>query len=157
MMMLLLIIALGCAQAAPLFDFLPPVIIDDSRTSNLPNTHTTIFFPVGKYATDVHYQIIRIPIHLKPIERGLQQASEIMHHMKNIVKGKATEAPILSIINFSNHTLEGIKFRYRNMILNLPSAEFSPYGSKKKKVFGPYFWHCGYSFCIHKQTRNRKN
>ena len=132
MMMLILIIALGCAQAAPLFDFLLPVIIGNSRTSNLPNTHTTIFFPVGKYATDVHYQIIRIPIHLQPIEKGLEQASEIMHHMKNIIKGKATEIPILSIINFSNHTLEGIKFRYKNMILNLPSAEFSLMARKRK-------------------------
>ena len=110
MMIFILILALGCAQAAPLFDFLPPVIIDDTRTSNLPDTHTTIFFPVGKYATDVHYQIIRIPIHLQPIERGLEQASELMHHMKNIVRGKATELPILSVINFSNDTLNGIKF-----------------------------------------------
>ena len=148
MMMLILIIALGCAQAAPLFDFLPPVIIDESRTSHMPNTHTTIFFPVGKYATDVHYQIIRIPIHLKPIERGLEQASEIMQHMKNIVKGKATEVPILSIINFSNHTLEGIKFRYKNMILNLPSAEFSPYGSKKKRFLDLIFGIVGTAFAF---------
>ena len=104
MMIFILILALGCAQAAPLFEFLPPVIIDDTRTSNLPNTHTTIFFPVGKYATDVHYQIIRIPIHLQPIEQGLEEASHLMHHMSNLVKGKAKDLPILSIINFANHT-----------------------------------------------------
>ena len=141
MMKLILILALGCAHASPIFDFLPPVIIDDTSTTHLPNQHTTIFFPEGKYATDVHYQIIRIPIYLLPIEKGLEQATKVMHHIKQIiVKGKATELPILSIINNANHTLQSIKFRYKNMILNLPSAEFSPYGSKKKRfsdlIFG---------------------
>ena len=148
MMIFILILALGCAQAAPLFDFLPPVIIDDTRTSNLPDTHTTIFFPVGKYATDVHYQIIRIPIHLQTIEKGLEQASELMHHMKNIVRGKATEFPVLSIINLSNNTLNGIKFRYKSMLLNLPSAKFSPFGSKKKRFLDLIFGILGTVFDV---------
>ena len=112
MMKLILILALGCAHASPIFDFLPPVIIDDTSTTHLPNQHTTIFFPVGKYATDVHYQIIRIPIHLQPFEKGLDQATKVMHHMKNVVRGKATEAPILAIINLANYTLNSVKFRY---------------------------------------------
>ena len=137
MMKLILLLALGWAQASPIFDFLPPVIIDDSSTTQLPNQHTTIFFPVGKYATDVHYQIIRLPIHLQPIEKG---------HMKNIVRGKATEAPILAIINLANYTLDSIKFRYKNMMLNMPAAEFSPYGSKKEKIFRSHFWNCWHRF-----------
>ena len=147
-LILFLILTLGGAQATPLFDFLPPVIIDDTRTAHMPNTHTTIFFPVGKYATDVHYQIIRLPIHLQEIEKGLQQATELMHHMKNIVKGKATETPILQIINLANYTLEGVKIRYKNMILNLPAAEFSPYGSKKKRFLDLIFGIVGTAFGV---------
>ena len=146
MMKLILIFALGCAHASPIFDFLPPVIIDDTSSTHLPNQHTTIFFPVGKYATDVHYQIIRIPIYLLPIEKGLEQASEVMHHMRNIVKGKATEAPILAIINLANYTLAETKFRYKNMLLNLPAAEFSPYGSKKKRFLDLIFGIVGTAF-----------
>ncbi len=65
---------MGGVQARPLFEALPPVIIDENqRLMANDNAHTTIFFPVGKYATDVHYQIIRIPIHLTPIEAGFKQ------------------------------------------------------------------------------------
>ena len=51
-------------------------------------------------------QITRIPIHLQPIEKGLEQATKVMHHMKNVVRGKGTEAPILAIINLANYTLK---------------------------------------------------
>jgi len=87
-----IILSMGALQAAPLFDFLPPVIIDnDQQILSSNNTHTTIFFPIGKYATDVHYQIIQIRIHLTPVEQGLQQCSEVPRHMNNAIKGKATE------------------------------------------------------------------
>jgi hypothetical protein len=147
-LILLFILILGCVQASPIFHFLLPVIIDDTRTTHLPNQHTTIFFPVGKYATDVHYQIIRIPIHLQPIEKGLEQASKILHHMKNIVKGKATEIPILSIIDLANYTLKRVKFRCKNMILNLPAAEFTPYGSKQKRFLDLIFGIVGTAFGV---------
>jgi len=56
---LIILLAMGGVQARPLFDFLPPVIIDENQQISMDhNSHTTIFFPVGKYATDVHYMII---------------------------------------------------------------------------------------------------
>jgi hypothetical protein len=49
MIMAIFIFSIGCIQAAPLFDFLPPVIIDEDQhiTSNNYG-HTTIFYPIGK-------------------------------------------------------------------------------------------------------------
>jgi len=74
------VIATMYIEAAPLFDFLPPVVInEDQRITNNHNEHTTIFFPIRKYATDIHYQIIRIPIHLQPIKKGLKKTGEVLH------------------------------------------------------------------------------
>jgi hypothetical protein len=73
---------------------------------------------VGKYATDVHYQIIRIPIFLQPVEDGLKRCGKVLHHMVNAIKGKATEAPIKDIIKFHNNTLHRVNFNYNNMLKN---------------------------------------
>jgi len=131
---------MGSVQARPLFDYLPPVIINENQqiTSN-NNSHTTIFYPVGKYATDVHYQIICIPIFLQPVEDGLKRCGEVQHHMINAIKGKATEAPIKDIIKFHNDTLHRVNFNYNNMLKNLPEAPFTPYGQGRNT-----FW----IFCL---------
>jgi len=140
---------MGGAQARPLFESLPPVIIDeDQRLTANNNAHTTIFFHVGKYATDVHYQIIRIPIHLTPIKAGFKQAGEIMHHMGNIVKGKATETPIKQIIKHHNQTLTKVKCEYNNILSNLPAARFTPYGSRKKRFLDLLFGIAGTAFGV---------
>jgi hypothetical protein len=113
---LLLFFTMGGVQTRPLFDFLPPVIIDkNQQISTNHNDHTTIFYPVGKYATDVHYMIIRIPIFLQPVEDGLKRCGEVLHHMVNAIKGKATEAPIKDIIKFHNYTFHRVNFNYNNM------------------------------------------
>jgi len=149
---------MGGLQARPLFEALPPVIIDkNQRLMASDNAHTTIFFPVRKYATDVHYQIIRIPIHLTPIEAGFKQAGELMHHMGNIVRGKATEAPIKQIIKHHNQTLSKVKEGYNNILLNLPAAQFTPYGSRKKEVFGPSIWNRRNGFRGGEPNRNHQN
>jgi hypothetical protein len=49
----ILFFSVGCIQAAPLFDFVLPVIIDNKQQI-MTNNNDTIFFPMGKYATDVH-------------------------------------------------------------------------------------------------------
>ena len=140
---------MGGVQARPLFEALPPVIIDENqRLMANDNAHTTIFFPVGKYATDVHYQIIRIPIHLTPIEASFTQAGEMMHHMGNIVRGKATETPIKQIIKHHNQTLSKVKERYDNILLNLPAAQFTPYGSRKKRFLDLLFGIAGTAFGV---------
>jgi hypothetical protein len=124
----LIILSVGCIQAAPLFDFLPPVIIDeDQRITTNNNAHSMIFFPIGKYATDVHYQIIRIPIHLQPVKQGLKSCGEVLHHMNNAIVCKATEIPIKDIIKVHNDTLHRVNFNYNNMLKNLPEAPFTPY------------------------------
>ena len=97
-----------------------------------PNTHTTIFNPIGKYATDVQYQLARIPIHFQPIKQAQEELNTFMHNIKNLVKTRATEAPITQINELANVTLSMIKQRTKNMILNLPSSKFSPHGSEKK-------------------------
>ena len=141
-------ITLVCVQASPIFDFLPPVIIDEHRTIHTPNEHTTIFFPVGKYATDVHYQIVRIPIFLTEMEKGLEQASSMMNHMKNIVKGKATQGPIENIISLANSTLERTKKRFKNMVLNLPTSQYTPYNNEKKRFLDLIFGIVGTAFGV---------
>jgi hypothetical protein len=59
---LILLTCLYAADSSPMFD-LSPVIMDDTPVKGAPNPHTTIFNPIGKYATDVQYQLIEIPIH----------------------------------------------------------------------------------------------
>jgi len=103
---LIILFSVECIQAAPLFEFLPPVIINDNQhITAYHNAHTTIFYPAGKYTTDVHYQIIQIPIHLQPIEKGIKYCGEVLHHMDNIIRGKATEIPICQIISSTFHTI----------------------------------------------------
>jgi len=147
MIFTIIIFSIGCIQAAPLFDFLLLVIIDEDQqiTSN-NNGHTTIFYPIGKYATDIHYQIICIPIHLLPVEQGLKRCGEVLHHMNNAIKGKATEAPIKDIIKFHNDTLHQVNFNYDNMLKNLPEAPFTPYGSRKKCFLDLLFGIVGTAF-----------
>ena len=62
---------------------LPPIIMDNSaNVKGAPNTHTTIFNPIGKYATDVQYQLARIPIHFKPIKEAQENVNLFMHNVK---------------------------------------------------------------------------
>jgi len=156
MIIITLLLLFSGAQSSPLFDFLPPVVVEDTQIHSNPNQHTTIFFPIGKYATDVHYQIIRIPIHLKPMEEGFENMAAMMHHINNVVKGKATEKPINDIVTLANTTLTLIKSRNRNMILNLPSAKFTPYGSQQKRFLDLLFGIAGTAFGIANQIEIAK-
>jgi hypothetical protein len=149
MIIAIIIFSIGCIQVAPLFDFLPHVIIDnDQRITTNNNAHTTIFFPIGKYVTDVHYQIIRIPIHLTLVEQGLKCCGEVLHHMNNAIKGKATEASIKDIIKFHYDTLHRVNFNYDNMLKNLLEAPFTPYGSRKKRFLYLLFGIVGTAFGV---------
>ena len=99
-MILLLILStcLYAADSSPMFD-LPPVIMDDTPVKGAPNTHTTIFNPIGKYATDVQYQLVRIPIHFQPIEKAQEDLNTFMHNVLNLVKTRATEVPITQVVH----------------------------------------------------------
>ena len=130
---------------------LPPIIMDDSaNVKGAPNTHTTIFNPIGKYATDVQYQLVRIPIHFKPIKEAQENVNLFMHNVKNLVHDAlgATEYPIQQIINIANTTLQSVKKRTDNMILNLPTSNFSPHGSEKKRFLNLIFGIAGTAFGI---------
>ena len=130
---------LFAADSNPISE-LPPIIMDETAiVKGAPNTHTTIFNPIGKYATDVQYQLVRIPIHFKPIMQAQEELNVFMHNIKNLVKTRATEAPITQIIELANVTLSMVKQRTKNMILNLPSSKFSPHGSEKKRFLNLIF------------------
>jgi hypothetical protein len=117
-----------------MFD-LPPVIMDDTPVKGAPNTHTTIFNPIGKYATDVQYQLVRITIHFAPIEKAQEDLNVFMHNvLLNLVKTRATEVPITQVVHLANVSLSMIRQRTKNMILNLPTSQFSPHGSEQKHL-----------------------
>jgi len=139
-MILLLILStcLHAADSSPMFD-LPPVIMDDTPVKGAPNTHTTIFNPIGKYATDVQYQLVRIPIHFQPIEKAQEDLNTFMHNVLNLVKTRATEVPITQVVHLANVSLSMIRQRTKNMILNLPTSQFSPHGSEQKRFLNLVF------------------
>jgi hypothetical protein len=101
--------------------------------------------------------IIRIPIFLQPVEDGLSRCGEVLHHMNNAIKGKATEAPIKDIIKFHNDTFHRVNFNYKNMLQNLPEAPFTPYGSRKKRFLDLLFGIAGTAFGVSQSNRNHKN
>ena len=70
--------------------------------------------------------------------------------VKNLVHDAlgATEYPIQQIINIANTTLQSVKKRTDNMILNLPTSNFSPYGSEKKQFLNLIFGIAGTAFGI---------
>jgi hypothetical protein len=151
-----LIILLTCliaADSSPIYEQLPPVIIDDHAINTNPNTHTTIFNPIGKYATDVHYQLIRIPIHFKPIKDAQEDLSIFMHNVKNVVRGKATEFPINQVIHLANSTLSMIRQRTINMQLNLPTSSITPHAGEKKRFLDLIFGIAGTAFGISNQIQ----
>ena len=127
------------ADTASLFQDLPPIVVDDNAIMENPNTHTTVFHPVGKYATDVHYQFIRLPIHFSVILKQQEDLGIFMHNCKNIVRGKATEAPITKIIALANSTLNRIKLRTKTMILNMPTKAISAHEDEKKRFLDLIF------------------
>ena len=130
---------LFAADSNPISD-LPPIMVDETASvKGAPNTHTTIFNPIGKYATDVQYQLIRIPIHFQPIKKAQEELNVFMHNIKNLVKTRATEIPICQIVDLANVTLSMIKQQTQNMILNLPTSKFSPHGSEKKRFLNLIF------------------
>ena len=138
----------AAVNANPISD-LPPIIMDETaNVKGAPNTHTTIFNPVGKYATDVHYQLVRIPIHFAPIKKAQEDLSIFMFNIKNLVKTRATEIPITQIVELANVTLNMVKSRTKNMILNLPTSKFSPHGSEKKRFLDLIFGITGTVFGI---------
>ncbi len=128
--MILLLILLTCLYAAdssPMFD-LPPVIMDDTPVKGAPNLHTTIFNPIGKYATDVQYQLIRIPIHFAPIEKAQEEVNIFIHNVLNLVKTRATEIPISQIVHLANISSSMIKTRTKNMFFKSPNFKiFTPW------------------------------
>ena len=146
---LIISFTMGGIQAGPLFNFLPPVIIDENQQINTNNNaHTTIFFPIDKYAMDVHYQIICIPINLTPVEQRLKQCGKVLHHMNNAIRGKSTEIPIRNIIRFHNKTLDQLNSDYDNMLKNPREAPFTLYGSRKKRFLNLLFGFAGTAFGV---------
>jgi len=66
--------------------------------------------------------------------------------MNNLVKGKATEVPIRQIIGYHSETFQRVKSSYSNMVANLLAAQFTPYGSRRKRFFNLLFGIIGTAF-----------
>ncbi len=81
---LILLTCLYAADSSPMFD-LSPGIMDDTPVKGAPNPHTTIFNPIGKYATDVQYQLIEIQSIFTPIEKAQEELNIFMHNILNLV------------------------------------------------------------------------
>jgi hypothetical protein len=149
---LILLTCLYAADSSPMFN-LPPVIMDDTPVKGAPNSHTIIFNPIGKYATNVQYQLIRIPIHFTPIEKAQEELKIFMHNVINLVKTRATKVTISQIVHLANVSLSMIKTRTKNMILNLPTSQFSPHGSDKKRFLNLIFGITATAFKIAKNLQ----
>jgi len=68
--------------------------------------------------------------------------------MDRLIKGRATEIPITQIIGHHNESLQRVSTSYKNMIANLPSAQFTPYGSRKKRFLDLLFGIVGTAFGV---------
>jgi hypothetical protein len=83
-----------------------------------------------------------------PVEDRLKHCGEVLHHMNNAIKDKATKAPIKDIIKFHHDTLHRVNFNNNNMLKNLPEAPFTPYGSRKKQFLDILFGIVGTAFGV---------
>ncbi len=72
----------------------------------------------------------------------------MLHHMSSIIRGKATEVPIKQIIKHHNQTLTRINEGYNNILSNLLAAQFTPYGSQKKRFLDLLFGIAGTAFGV---------
>ena len=90
------------ALSAFLFDNLLAIISDPAHpTPTQNNQHQFLFQPIGKYATNVHYLHIRLPVHFNPILHSIKN-SDYMTDIVDETKEKATSLVIQEITIF-NH------------------------------------------------------
>jgi hypothetical protein len=130
----------------PIFSDLPPVIVEENQNHETTNTHTTIFNPMGKYATDVQYLFVRLPIFFNPI---MDAQRNILYQHKAIldaVHNKTVEHPIKQIVSFSLTTIQDIIVETRDLLDKLPNT--SEYGSRKKRFLDLLFGIAGTAFGI---------
>ena len=136
--------------AMSIFDGLPPIITDESHLSALPpSTHQFLFNPIGKYATDVHYMHIRIPIFFKPV---LQNMDNIITTMKETMNfGQQTTMATNPIIQHCaleiTTQVDLLRSNFVDIIDNLPNNGVSEY-HRKKRFFDILFGLTGTAFGI---------
>ena len=74
-----LLCCLRSSNGCWIFHNLPPIITDQSNLHALPpSTHQFLFQPIGKFATDVHYMHIQIPIYFTPVFENLAHVQKTM-------------------------------------------------------------------------------
>ena len=122
----LLLLLLSTMEAGSLFDNLAAIISDPAHsTPSQNNNHQFLFQPIGKYATDIHYLHIRLPIYLDPVLQAITNMSDFMHDIAKQTSSKATTLVIQDIIMFSQMCLDILRQNFVNLIANLPSKSFS--------------------------------
>ena len=120
---------------ASLFDNLPPIISDPAHSTPIQNNqHQFLFQPIGKYATDVHYSHIRLPIYFKPILQSIYNISIYMIDIFSESKTHATNLVIQEITNFNQIHVDLIKQKFKNLIANLPSKPIANSNVEKHKT-----------------------
>jgi len=87
-------------------------------------------------------------VHIEPIMKAQEDIAKTLGYVKNLVRGKATQIPMTQVIAYANRTLTEIKAKTRNMLLNLPSAMYSPSHSEKKRFLDLIFGIVGTAFGI---------
>jgi hypothetical protein len=86
--------------------------MDDTPVKGAPNSHTTIFNPIGKYATDIQTANQNSnSLRSNRKEKTQEDLNIFTHNVLNLVKNRATEVPITQIVHLANVSLSLIKTR----------------------------------------------
>ena len=69
-------LSIGVVFSNSLFDNLPPIISNLAHSTPIQiNQHQFLFQPIGKYATDVHYLHVGLPIYFMPILQSINNSN----------------------------------------------------------------------------------
>ena len=68
-----------------------------------------MFQPIGKYATDVHYLHMQVPVHFNQILQSIKNMSDYMIDIVDESKSKATSLIIQEITIFNHLHVDLIK------------------------------------------------
>ena len=127
-------------DANSIFDNLPPIISDSGHPHTVPDkANQFLFNPAGRFATDVHYAHVRLPIHFQPVLDNMDKIINAMDTMANATKSKATSYVTQSVAHYTSIQVTDMKEDFHNIIDNLPTNGVAEYHRKKRflaEIFG---------------------
>ena len=145
----LAIVAFGhLVRGRSIFDDLPPIVSDQAPLADSqPSTHQFLFNPIGKYATDVHYCHIRIPIDFKPIMENFAHVHANLNNIVKTTKDKVTFEVIRHVAIETNQQVQIIQDNFSDLLQNLPKNGITEY-HRKKRFLGIIFGIAGTAFGV---------